>query len=82
MRSYRLVKADQPAKNFVIKIDAGCYRGQYVKRKTSRHLMLSFNVSGAKRFASERAAQNYIDTMLVGRYTNCNSFVVEKADEK
>lgn len=78
LSKYRLVKADQPAKNFVIKIDAGCYRAQYVKKKTSRRLLLSFGVETAMRFASEKAAQRYIDDKLVGHYPSCNDFVVEK----
>lgn len=79
---HRLVKADQREKNYVIKIGDGYNAGLYVKQKTSRHLKFSTSAEFARKFPSEKAAQSYIDKMLIGRFPSSKTFIVEKIEEK
>ena len=78
---YRLVKADQPKKNFVIKISEGCYTGQYVEKKTRSRLHMTYSLSRAMRHTSEKAALKFIEDKLIGRFANCKAFAVEKIAE-
>lgn len=73
---YRLIKANQPQKNFAIKIARGQGEDVYVKQKTSRQMITTENIGEAKRFYSMVAAQNYIEKELEGKFDIPFNFVV------
>lgn len=72
----KLIKASQPAKNFVIRICGGGYGGQYVYKKTKANLHMTVSKTSAKRFATQGAAEKYIKEMLEGRIPACKEFEV------
>lgn len=77
----KLIKAEQPTKSYIIRLDDGAHKGACVERKTKTRLMLTRDTSVAKGFVSEAAAKKYIAEMLDGHFPACKSFIVEKIKE-
>lgn len=80
-KGYRLVKADLTPLEYAIKVSVGSCSGQYLLKKTRRRAQLTWNAKFAKKFATENAAQSYIDKMLDGRYPYA-AFEAVKIEEK
>ena len=80
-RNYRLVKAVLEPLEYAIKVSEGCYTGQYVLKKTRNRVHFTYGTLYAKKFASEKAAQSYIDKMLAGRFPN-TAFAPVKIEQK
>ena len=78
IRKYRLVKADRPKKEFVIKVSEGSYCGRYVEKQSRSRLHFTYNPELAKGFSSEKTAYRYIEESLKGKYSRACSFVIEK----
>ena len=82
LSNYRLVKAQQPQRNFVIKVHGGTRDGYYVEKISTRHLFFTRTSKSGRRFASAGEAMTYIAERLEGRFPSCGRFVVEKIEEE
>lgn len=76
LRKRKLIKANQPSKNFVIRIASGGYTGQYVSKMSRSKLHMTGGKSTAKKFTTRGAAEKYIKDMLEGRIPACKEFEV------
>ena len=80
---YRLINANQKEKLYVVAIETvNSPKTMYVKRKNPSKLSVSTSIKDAMRFTTEKAAQNYIDRVLVDNYPAVKTFRVEKIEEE
>ena len=79
---YRLISANQKEKLYIVAVETvNSPKTMYVKRKNLHKLSVSTSTKDALKFATEKAAQTYIDKVLTDNYPAVKAFRVEKIEE-
>ena len=80
---YRLINANQKEKLYIVAVETvNSPKTMYVKRKNPHKLSVSTSTKDAMKFATEKAAQTYIDKVLTDNYPAVKTFRVEKIEEE